>query len=211
MWSSRARATTLLSLALLAGACTPKLGDIPPSAGPRRLLQDPSGAQPRVDPRHGLLALPSPRQVTNAVSQGRLDPFAPIVPQSPPAAAGGQAAAAGGPVSPAPAAASAAARPGAPATVPAPASPSPSGSGRPVPPAAPTLPSDFAFTGVIASGGRVGALVQIGPNSGTVQLGETGHPSTPWLPQGWRVVGIDGEQPRLTLRRGSTVRSFTLP
>jgi hypothetical protein len=80
-----------------------------------------------------------------------------------------------------------------------------------VPPAAPSLPSDFAFTGVIASGGRIGALVQSGPNSGTVQLGEIGHPSTPWLPQGWRVVGIDGEQPRLTLRRGSTVRSFTLP
>ncbi len=207
MWSSRARASTLLSLALLAGACTPKLGDVPPAEGPRRLLQDPSGAQQRVDPRHGLLALPSRRQVTKAVSQGRLDPFGPIVPASPPAAAGGQAAAV------APAAASAATPPGAPATTSAPAAaaPSPPGSGRPVPPAAPSLPSDFAFTGVIASGGRVGALVQTGANSGTVQLGETGQPSTPWLPQGWRVVGIDGEQPRLTLRRGSTVRSFTLP
>lgn len=202
MWSSRARAATLLSLALLAGACSPKLGDVPPSAA-RRPLLGPSGAQQRVDPRHGLLALPSPRQVTNAVSPGRLDPFGSIVPASPPAAAGGQAAA--------PAAASAAARPGAPATTPAAAAPSPPGSGRPASPAAPSLPSDFAFTGVIASGGRVGALVQTGPNSGTVQLGETGHPSTPWLPQGWRVVGIDGEQPRLTLRRGSTVRSFTLP
>ena len=33
----------------------------------------------------------------------------------------------------------------------------------------------------------------------------------PWLPQGWRVVGIDGAQGRLSLRRGATVRSFTLP
>lgn len=224
MWSSRARPITLLSLALVVGGCTANQGE-GSASDPRPPLPDPSGSQQRVDPRLGLVSLPSPRQVSNAFSQGRLDPFAPPAPPSAPSgpgttAPGGAAAATArgrAPLTPsatAVAPSTAAGAPGASAARPAAQAapvPSAAGSGRPLPPPPAALPPDFAFTGVIASGGRIGALVQTGPNSGTVQVGETGHPSIPWLPQGWRVVGIDGAQGRLSLRRGATVRSFTLP
>jgi len=229
MWSSRARATLLLGLTLLVGGCGAKQGD-GPGVGARRPLPDPNAGLRRDDPRLGLVSLPLPRQVTNAVPQGRLDPFSPVDPPQPAAARGATAAGrpvaagsgnqtvpppgsspAGAPRTSAPApespSPSPAPRPGAPAAQ----APSPAGPARPATPSVFSLPTDFAFTGVISSGGRVGALVQTGSDSGTVHLGETGNPGTPWLPQGWRVVGIDGVQGRLTLRRGATVRRLTLP
>lgn len=72
------------------------------------------------------------------------------------------------------------------------------------------LPADFAFTGVIASRGRAEALVQTAAASNAVQVGEVGGPAKPWLPRGWRVVAIDVQQGRLTLRQGQAVRTLKL-
>ncbi|MEB3307697.1 MAG: hypothetical protein VKK98_06050 [Cyanobacteriota bacterium] len=70
------------------------------------------------------------------------------------------------------------------------------------PAAAPTLPEGFRFSGVIVSGGRVQALVQLGSQSGSLRAGDRGGESGSLLPPGWRVVRIDSEPGRLTLAQG---------
>lgn len=66
------------------------------------------------------------------------------------------------------------------------------------------------FNGVIASRGRAEALVQLGDQSGTVQVGDVGNPSTPWLPAGWKVAAIDAHDGTVTLRNGNSLRKRTI-
>ncbi len=70
-------------------------------------------------------------------------------------------------------------------------------------PAPLSLPPGLVFHGVIRSGGPPEALVQFGGESGTLRVGQRGGRSTPLLPAGWSVAGIDVQQGRLTLRQGT--------
>ncbi len=92
-------------------------------------------------------------------------------------------------------------RPGA---VPAPAATTgPGGTGAPARPAPLQLPPDFLFSGVIRVGTSPQAMVQFGPNSGAVGIGERGGSNTDLLPAGWVVSSIDVDRGRLVLRQGS--------
>ncbi|MGL6133546.1 MAG: hypothetical protein ACRC1L_05080 [Prochlorococcaceae cyanobacterium] len=79
------------------------------------------------------------------------------------------------------------------------ASPQP---GRPAPPPPLRLPPDFLFSGVIRVGAAPQAMVQLGPNSGAVGIGELGGRNTDLLPAGWVVSSIDVDRGRLVLRQG---------
>jgi len=63
-----------------------------------------------------------------------------------------------------------------------------------------TLPAGFRFQGVILSRGRAQALVQFGSESGNLRVGDAGGRTTPLLPPGWAVGGIDVARGRLILR-----------
>lgn len=180
-----------MGLALVAAGCTP--GGVGVSSPRGNPVPAPPAAADKASAQAGLglVPLPSPQQVSAAVALGRLDPFTSPVPPSRP-----QAAAGGAPGSTAMGAGGATAGGGA-AAVP-----------KAGPPA---LPADFQFSGVITSRGRAEALVQTGSVSGTVQVGDIGRGSAnPWLPQGWSVDAIDARQGVLTLRQGSSTRSFKL-
>ncbi len=74
------------------------------------------------------------------------------------------------------------------------------------PPAPITLPDGFRFSGVIRSGSRPQALVQIGDQTGPICPGPRGAcPGSgleALLPAGWTVAAIDVDRGRLTLRQG---------
>jgi len=74
------------------------------------------------------------------------------------------------------------------------------------PPAPLTLPAGFRFSGVIRSGSRPQALVQIGDQTGPICPGPRGAcPGSgleALLPAGWSVAAIDVDRGRLTLRQG---------
>ncbi len=74
------------------------------------------------------------------------------------------------------------------------------------PPAPLTLPEGFRFSGVIRSGSRPQALVQIGDQTGPICPGPRGAcPGSgleALLPAGWSVAAIDVDRGRLTLRQG---------
>ena len=80
--------------------------------------------------------------------------------------------------------------------------------GKPVAvPARPTLPNDFKLTGVIRTGGRAQAFVQIGDQSGPLCPGPRGRCSgaaadQPLLPAGWSVTGIDAANGLLAVSFG---------
>ena len=70
-----------------------------------------------------------------------------------------------------------------------------------------TLPDDFKLTGVIRTGGRVQAFVQIGDQSGPLCPGPRGRCSgaaadQPLLPAGWSVTGIDAANGLLAVTFG---------
>lgn len=75
-------------------------------------------------------------------------------------------------------------------------------------------PPGLRFTGVIRSGGRSQALVQLGDQSGTVCVGRRGYcPGSgqpALLPPGWTVTGIDANQGRLVLNLAGQRRVFSL-
>ena len=71
----------------------------------------------------------------------------------------------------------------------------------------PTLPADFKLTGVIRTGGRAQAFVQIGDQSGPLCPGPRGRCSgaaadQPLLPAGWSVTGIDAANGLLAVSFG---------
>jgi hypothetical protein len=73
--------------------------------------------------------------------------------------------------------------------------------------AKPTLPDGFKLTGVIRTGGRAQAFVQIGDQSGPLCPGPRGRCSgagddQPLLPPGWSVTGIDAANGLLALSFG---------
>ncbi|MCP9929001.1 hypothetical protein [Cyanobium sp. CH-040] len=81
----------------------------------------------------------------------------------------------------------------------------PGGTAAPAParPAPLQLPPGFQFSGVIRVGSSPQAMVQFGPSSGAVGIGERGGSSTDLLPAGWVVSSIDVDRGRLVLRQGS--------
>jgi len=80
--------------------------------------------------------------------------------------------------------------------------------GKPVVvPPRPTLPDGFKLTGVIRTGGRAQAFVQIGDQSGPLCPGPRGRCSgagaeQPLLPPGWSVTGIDAANGLLAVSFG---------
>ena len=73
--------------------------------------------------------------------------------------------------------------------------------------AKPTLPDGFKLTGMIRTGGRAQAFVQIGDQSGPLCPGPRGRCSgagadQPLLPPGWSVTGIDAANGLLALSFG---------
>jgi hypothetical protein len=71
----------------------------------------------------------------------------------------------------------------------------------------PSLPDGFKLTGVIRTGGRAQAFVQIGDQSGPLCPGPRGRCSgaaadQPLLPAGWSVTGIDAANGLLAVSFG---------
>ena len=136
----------------------------------------------------GLQPLPSPQQVTQAVQQGRIDPFS-------------------DPRTPAPTRASSAA--GGSLTrgaVPAGGAGGPdSKSGLPR-----ALPAALALqlSGVIQSGGRPEAIVVMGSQSDSLRIGQQGSNETPLLPRGWSVESININACSLILKNGGLLHTF---
>ena len=138
----------------------------------------------------GLQPLPSPQQVTQAVQQGRIDPFSDPRPPAPPAA---------------PASARGSLPPG---TVPPSGVPPMGGATGSSParvlPAAPGL----QLSGVIQSGGRPEAIVVMGGQSDSLRIGQQGSARNPLLPQGWSVESININSCSLVLKNGGQLRSY---
>lgn len=183
------RGTGVVSLALLqavllwgCGSPAPPESDAQALPPPQPARAETSAPAPAAARPTGLIPLPTPDQVVSSVAVGRGDPFGPMAParlRTPPpgAAAPGS--------SPSAAAAG---------TVPA-------GAAQPAPPL--RLPSEFRLAGVIRSGGQTQAVVEFGPNSGSVRTGDRGGRTTDLLPNGWTVAAIDVNQGRILLRYGS--------
>jgi hypothetical protein len=66
----------------------------------------------------------------------------------------------------------------------------------------PGVPEGFRLAGVIRSGGRSEAVVQLGTRSGTLRPGDRGGRTTDLLPPGWSVASIDVNRGSLTLQQG---------
>ena len=133
----------------------------------------------------GLQPLPSPQQVTQAVQQGRIDPFSdprPPAPSVPSSSAGGSRALAVVP-------AGGAGGPGSKSTAVA-----------PVP--------KFQLSGVIQSGGRPEAIVVMGSESDSLRIGQQGSRNTPLLPPGWTVESININSCNLVLKKGGQLHTY---
>lgn len=133
----------------------------------------------------GLQPLPTPQQVTRAVQQGRIDPFSdPRPPAStlPSATAGGSltrgAFPAGGLGSKSAAAQTVLAVP------------------------------KFQLSGVIQSGGRPEAIVEMGSESDSLRIGQQGSLKTPLLPPGWTVESININSCSLVLKNGGQLYTY---
>ena len=133
----------------------------------------------------GLQPLPSPQQVTQAVQQGRVDPFSDPRPPAPAAA----------PLAPGTAPASvASAKPGAAGSSPA-----------KVVPAVPGL----QLSGVIQSRGRPEAIVVMGSQSDSLRIGQQGsNDKDSLLPRGWSVESININACSLVLKNGGLLHSY---
>ena len=136
----------------------------------------------------GLQPLPSPQQVTQAVPQGRIDPFsdprAPATTQASPSAGGSRTR-------------------GADPTGGAGAPDSKSGLAR-------ALPAALALqlSGVIQSGGRPEAIVVMGSESDSLRIGQQGSNETPLLPPGWTVESININSCSLVLKQGGQLHTY---
>lgn len=165
----------LASSTLVLAACSPDQ--------PKGELEDPAAELPpaAVDPAapaaaadvSGFTPLPTTNQVLAANPIGRADPFASDRPAPRPPAPGSGTAS------------------------------SQQQQARPAPPPPLQLPPDFLFSGVIRVGSSPQAMVQFGPNTGAVGIGELGGRNTDLLPPGWVVSSIDVDRGRLVLRQGT--------
>ncbi len=72
------------------------------------------------------------------------------------------------------------------------------------------LPENFRFTGVVSTGSRPQALVQLGELSGSLRQGDRGGRNTKLLPAGWSVAGIDLQRGVLTLSQGQRLLPIQL-
>ena len=77
-----------------------------------------------------------------------------------------------------------------------------------------TLPAGLRLRGVMRSGGRLQAIVQIGSSSGPLCLGPRGACAgsgvPPLLPPGWSVAGIDAARGQVQLRQGGQLTRLSL-
>jgi len=136
----------------------------------------------------GLQPLPSPQQVTQAVPQGRIDPFSDPRPPAPTQASPSTG---GTPTR---------------GTVPAGAtgvSGSKSATAR-------ALPAALALqlSGVIQSGGKPEAIVVMGGESDSLRIGQQGSKETPLLPRGWSVESININACSLVLKQAGRLHTY---
>ena len=77
-----------------------------------------------------------------------------------------------------------------------------------------TLPPGLRLRGVLRSGGRLQAIVQLGGSSGPICLGPRGAcPGSgvpPLLPPGWSVAGINAARGQVQLRQGAQLTLLSL-
>ena len=136
----------------------------------------------------GLQPLPTPQQVTQAVQQGRIDPFSDPRPPAPTQAS--------------PAAGGSLTRGAVPA----------GGAGGPASKSAPAraVPAALALqlSGVIQSGGRPEAIVVMGSESDSLRIGQQGSLKTPLLPPGWSVESININSCSLVLKNGGLLHTY---
>jgi len=133
----------------------------------------------------GLQPLPSPQQVTQAVQQGRVDPFSDPRPPAPAAAPLAPGTAPGGGASP-----KAGAAGSSPAKV------------------APAVPG-LQLSGVIQSSGRPEAIVVMGSQSDSLRIGQQGSDDKDsLLPRGWSVESININACSLVLKNGGLLHSY---
>ena len=142
----------------------------------------------------GLQPLPSPQQVTQAVQQGRIDPFSDPRPAPPPrpAAPTVPSASAGGSLD-------RAAVPAGEAGVP--------GSKLAAAQAVAPVPK-FQLSGVIQSAGQPEAIVVMGSESDSLRIGQRGSRNTPLLPPGWTVESININSCSLVLKKGGQLHTY---
>jgi hypothetical protein len=176
-------AAGLVLAALLGGCGAPQQSTelVPPPPPPAVPVVPASPAAPTARAGVGLVPLPTRQEVVTSVPVGRRDPFGETMPRVLPAAPG--------------AAGSRPGQPGAPGT----GSP---GTATALPAMPPGVPEGFRLAGVIRSGGRSEAVVQLGTRSGTLRPGDRGGRSTDLLPPGWSVASIDVNRGSLTLQQG---------
>ena len=166
---------------------------LPGTGGSPTVVAPPAPPPPRTGPERsaptaglGLQPLPSPQQVTQAVQQGRIDPFSdprPPTPAPAPEPPSGRGSLAPGTGSAAGPAGSSPAR---------------------VVAAAPGL----QLSGVIQSGGRPEAIVVMGGQSDSLRIGQQGSATNPLLPPGWSVQSININSCSLVLKNGGLLRSY---
>jgi len=168
----------LVLAALLGGCGAPQQSTelVPPPSPPAAPGMPARPAAPTARAGVGLVPLPTRQEVVTSVPVGRRDPFGEIMPRVLPAAPG-----------------AAGSRPGQPGA---------QGTGTALPAMPPGVPEGFRLAGVIRSGGRSEAVVQLGTRSGTLRPGDRVGRSTDLLPPGWSVASIDVNRGSLTLQQG---------
>ena len=163
-----------------------------PGTGGSSTVVAPPTPPPRTEPERsaptaglGLQPLPSPQQVTQAVQQGRVDPFSDPRPPAPAAAPLAPGTAPGGAASP---------KAGAAGSSPA-----------KLLPAVPGL----QLSGVIQSSGRPEAIVVMGSQSDSLRIGQQGsNDKDSLLPRGWSVESININACSLVIKNGRQLHAY---
>ena len=66
----------------------------------------------------------------------------------------------------------------------------------------------FQITGVVQSGGRPEAIVEMGNQSDSLRIGQQGSTTTPLLPPGWSVETININACSLVLKKGGLLHTY---
>jgi len=188
------RGLLLCGLPLLTTGCVwPGSGGSPITVAPPTPPSRPGLERSAAPAGLGLQPLPTPQQVTQAVRQGRVDPFS-------------------DPRPPAPATVPASARA---SLAPPPAGSAPASGAAPRASAAASIPARVVaavpalqLSGVIQSGGRPEAIVVMGSQSDSLRIGQQGSDKNSLLPPGWRVESININSCSLVLKKGSLLHSY---
>ena len=182
-------AVLLCSLPWLTTSCGwPRFGGSPTSVAPPPPPLRPGLERPAPTAGLGLQPLPTPQQVTQAVQQGRIDPFSDPRPPAPTPASPS----AGGSITRGAVPAGGAGGPGS----------------KSAPARALTAALALQLSGVIQSGGRPEAIVVMGSESDSLRIGQQGSNETPLLPRGWSVESININACSLVLKNDGLFHSY---